>query len=64
MSTMRLARPGDLPGLIAFASPGPLWLAGEGTNPEAAGAPIREVLPYTGKAENKQSSAVEWLLKD
>jgi dienelactone hydrolase len=59
----------DLPGLLASASPSPLWLAGEGdatgivrdshTGPEAG----KQLHTYTGKPEEAQSEAVRWLLK-
>ena len=59
----------DLPGMIALAAPQPLWLAGEGKEPEIVaaayrGAPKADALAtYTGDGAEKEASAVQWLLK-
>lgn len=53
----------DLPGMIALNAPHPLWIAGEGDKPEVFGAKFNELTPFTGDAKDKQSSAIEWLLK-
>jgi hypothetical protein len=59
----------DLPGLLAAAGPGPLWLAGEGD----ASGPVRQTYQkpetskhlhtFTGKPGEAQADAVHWLLK-
>ena len=58
----------DLPGLLAAAGPGALWLAGEG---DAAGlvretykdlGAAKQLSPFTGKPEESQANAVRWLL--
>lgn len=54
----------DLPGLIALSAPRPVWLAGEGANPEVFGAKFNELVSFRGEATQKQASAAEWLLKD
>ncbi|MDZ4286498.1 MAG: acetylxylan esterase, partial [Prosthecobacter sp.] len=53
----------DLPGMIALNAPHPLWLAGEGANPELFGAKFAELTPFTGNEKDKQPQAIEWLLK-
>ena len=59
----------DLPGMIALAAPHPLWLAGEGQEPEIVAAAYRaaskadELTTFTGEAAQKEASAVQWLLK-
>jgi hypothetical protein len=60
------AKYGDLPGMLALGAPGELWLAGENAAPplvkaayDAAGAGAVKV--YTGPANEKAASAVDWL---
>lgn len=59
----------DLPGMIALGAPHPLWLAGEGREPEIVAAAYRaaskadELTTFTGDAGQKEMAAVEWLLK-
>ena len=59
----------DLPGMIALAAPQPLWLAGEGQEPEIVAAAYRgasqadALAAYTGDGAEKEASAVQWLLK-
>jgi hypothetical protein len=61
---------GDLPGMIALSAPYPLWLAGEGNSLppivsaayKAAGKEVNATV-YSGNAADKESAAVEWLLK-
>lgn len=53
----------DVPGIIALGAPHPLWLAGEGAQPEVLGAKFTELTAFAGDAGQKQASAVEWLLK-
>ncbi|MHB8900919.1 MAG: acetylxylan esterase family protein [Thermoguttaceae bacterium] len=59
----------DLPGMIALAAPRPLWLAGEGNEPELVAAAYRaasrpEALnAFAGEPGQKELSAVQWLLK-
>jgi dienelactone hydrolase len=59
----------DLPGLLAAAGPGALWLAGEG---EAAGiiretyqslGALKQLRTYTGAPSEAQANAVRWLLQ-
>jgi len=64
------AKYGDLPGMIALAAPKKLWLAGEGNEVppvvaaayKAAGKPENVTL-FSGKQEDKEAAAVEWLLR-
>jgi len=53
----------DLPGMIALNAPHPLWLADEGKKPELFGTKFDQLTTFTGHAEDKQASAIEWLLK-
>src|SRR5205823_11609298 len=57
----------DLPGFLALGAPQPLWLAGEGDQPElvsdlyrAAGAQ-KQLTVFTGEADRKEAAAAEWL---
>jgi len=57
----------DLPGLLALGAPHPLWLAGEGTEPElvsdsyrSAGA-AAQLTAYAGPSDRVESAAVAWL---
>ena len=59
----------DLPGLLALGAPHPLWLAGEGSEPalvadtyRVAGE-VKQLTVFTGDAAQKETAAVEWLLK-
>jgi hypothetical protein len=59
----------DLPGFLAVGAPQPLWLAGEGSEPElvsglyrAAGKADR-LTAFTGEASQKETAAARWLLK-
>jgi hypothetical protein len=54
----------DLPGMLALNAPYPLWLAGEGMQPEVFGAKFTDLTPFAGDAEQKEASAIKWLLKD
>lgn len=63
------ARYFDLPGMLATATPGALWLAGEGGKaPEIVRAAYQaadasdQVTAFAGKAEDQASAAVSWLL--
>ena len=64
------AKYGDLPGMIALLAPHPLGLAGEGGQApplvaaayKAAGKP-GNLTVFAGKEQDKQSAAVEWLLR-
>jgi dienelactone hydrolase len=59
----------DIPGMLAVAAPGELWLAGEGANVpsvvkasyQASGAADRVTL-FGGPAEARRIAAIEWLL--
>lgn len=59
----------DLPGMIALSAPHPLWLAGEGEEPEIVAAAYQaaskadELTTFTGEAAQKEMAVVEWLLK-
>lgn len=53
----------DLPGMIALNAPHALWIAGEGGKPEVFGANFGELVSFAGVEKDKQSSAIEWLLK-
>lgn len=60
----------DLPGILALAAPGPLWLAGEGAEPppvvaaafKAAGHPQRLTI-FAGTGARAEAAAVEWLVR-
>ncbi len=64
------AKYGDLPGMLALASPGELWLAGEGPLPPGlvsaayttAGA-SGKLQPFTGPADQKTAAAIKWLTR-
>ncbi len=53
----------DLPGLLALGAPQPLWLAGEGAQPELFGASFRELTPFAGEAAQAPAAAAAWLLR-
>jgi len=59
----------DLPGLLALSAPFPLWLAGEGAEPELVGDTYRtagksdQLTVFTGPAPQTESAAVAWLGK-
>jgi hypothetical protein len=59
----------DLPGMMALGAPYPLWLAGEAKTPEIVTDAYRELAKdheltcYTGEAQQKEASAVRWLLQ-
>ncbi len=53
----------DLPGLLTLSAPHPLWLAGEGRNPEVFGAKFTDLTSYEGESARKEASAAEWLLR-
>ncbi len=59
----------DVPGLLALSAPYPLWLAGEGKTPELVGDLYKsagkesQFTVFAGEAGQKETSAVEWLLK-
>jgi len=57
----------DLPGLLSLGAPHPIWLAGEGTEPElvsdsyrSAGA-AAQLTAYAGPSDQVESAAVAWL---
>ena len=57
----------DLPGLLSLGAPHPLWLAGEGTEPElvsdsyrSAGA-AAQLTAYAGPSDQTEAAAVTWL---
>ncbi|MEX2112192.1 MAG: acetylxylan esterase [Pirellulales bacterium] len=62
------ARYGDLPGMLALAAPGELWLAGEGERApqlvqaafDTAGA-SKKLTTFEGPAEMQTDAAIEWL---
>jgi hypothetical protein len=60
----------DLPGILALAAPGELWLAGEGPQaPPVVAAAYRatgragELTLFDGEASKKQEAALDWLLR-
>ena len=59
----------DLCGLIALNAPRPLWLAGEGQEPEIITAAYRAasradgLVTFTGEASQQEAAAGQWLLK-
>lgn len=59
----------DLPGMLALSAPHALWLAGEGRDPEFVSAAYRQASgagsfePFVGEPAQKETSAVQWLLK-
>ncbi|MEX0677663.1 MAG: alpha/beta hydrolase family protein [Pirellulales bacterium] len=64
------AKYGDVPGMLALAAPGELWLAGEQPTPPglvsaaytAAGA-IGQLVAYGGPPEERMNEAVKWLAR-
>jgi dienelactone hydrolase len=59
----------DVPGLLAAAGPGALWLAGEGGSGGIVGETYqrldaaKHLHAFTGKPEEAEEAAVRWLLK-
>ncbi len=53
----------DLPGMLALNAPHPVWISGEGNKPEVFSAKFSEIVSFSGDAKNKESAAVDWLLK-
>ncbi len=53
----------DLPGMLALNAPHSLWIAGETNKPAVLGAKFNEIVSFFGEQKNKQSAAVDWLLK-
>lgn len=59
----------DLPGMMLLGAPYPLWLADEGQTPQIVSAAYRassradELSCFAGEAAQKESSAIQWLLK-
>jgi hypothetical protein len=59
----------DLPGLLALSAPNPLWVSGEGKEPEivnavyAAMAQSRELTAVTDETSERNTSVVAWLLQ-
>ncbi|MBI5757852.1 MAG: acetylxylan esterase [Planctomycetales bacterium] len=59
----------DLPGILALGAPHPLWLAGEGKEPDIvsnihrATGQANQLTVFSGEASQKETSVVEWLLK-
>ncbi len=53
----------DIPGLVALNAPHALWIAGESNAPETFGAKFDDLTPFAGEVQDKQKSAIEWLLK-
>lgn len=59
----------DVPGLLALHAPRPLWLAGEDREPAIITAAYRAVSPanglvtFTGKPEQQEATACQWLLE-
>jgi hypothetical protein len=59
----------DLSGILALGAPHPLWLAGEGTEPEIVSTAYRaadqskQLTVFSGEASRKETAVVEWLLK-
>jgi len=55
----------DLPGFLALGAPKPLWLAGEGRNPELVSGLYRggALSTYSGAPSGKEAAAAKWLLE-
>jgi hypothetical protein len=59
----------DVPGLLALGAPQPLWLAGEGKEPDLVTSAYRtadrakQLTTFAGSASRKEAAAAEWLLK-
>lgn len=59
----------DVPGLLALSAPYPLWVAGEGAEPELVGklyqaaSQAKQLTVFNGEAAQKEAVAAEWLLK-
>ena len=63
------ARYHDLPGMLAVAAPGPLWLAGEGAKTPSlvaaayqASGGMKNVVSFRGEQEQLHEAAIKWLL--
>lgn len=60
----------DLPGLLSLSVPNPLWVSGEGSEPEivtdvyATASKSKELVPFTGDPSEQEESAVTWLLQN
>ena len=62
------AKYGDVPGILALAAPGKLWLAGEGTETPALLKRNYQLADASknlnvARSANKEAEAVDWLLK-
>jgi dienelactone hydrolase len=59
----------DLPGMLALGAPHALWLAGEGNDPALVSAAYRaadqigKLTTYDGVPSEKETAAIQWLLK-
>ena len=59
----------DLPGMLALGAPHPLWLAGEGSEPDLISAAyqatgrLKQLTCFSGAASQNETAAIEWLLK-
>jgi dienelactone hydrolase len=59
----------DLPGFLALSAPHPLWLAGEGSQPELvsgiyrAADRMKQLTVFTGQPTQKETAAAKWLLE-
>ena len=59
----------DLLGMLALGAPLPLWLAGEGSEPDLISAAyqatgqLKQLASFSGEASEKKTAAIEWLLK-
>ena len=59
----------DLPGMLALGAPHPLWLAGEGSEPNLISAAyqatgqLKQLTCFNGEAAENETAAIEWLLK-
>ena len=63
------AKYGDVPGLLALNAPAKLWLAGEAGEPSLTAAlyraagQMKQLTVFAGDAAQKETAAVDWLLK-
>jgi len=60
----------DLPGILALAAPGPLWLSGEGAQAPAvvaaayqAAGTAEQLTVFAGDPSAQETAAIDWLLK-